>query len=92
MASSSCAIKSHILSEALYNKTKEDLGIKFKYLRSIIDDYKTDDEKYTQAFFEKNFYDIVLSMDKTDFAIDLIVSSEDWKIPKYIEEGLTWLK
>ena len=81
-----------VLSEILHNKTTDDLGIKFQHLRSVIDKYEIDEEKYTKDFFEKNFYEIVSNLNKTDFAIDLIISSENWKIPSYIKEGLLWLK
>lgn len=35
-------------------------------------------------------YEISNSIDKTDFAFDILML-EDWSIPKYIKEGLEWL-
>lgn len=38
----------------------------------------------------KDSYEISNSIDKTDFAFDILML-EDWSIPKYIKEGLEWL-
>jgi putative ATP-dependent endonuclease of the OLD family len=36
-------------------------------------------------------YEIVRNIDKTNFALDLLMYS-DWKVPQYIKEGLKWLE
>ena len=36
-------------------------------------------------------FDIVKNVKKTDFAFDLLTHQNDWRVPKYIKEGLIWL-
>lgn len=81
-----------LLSSALLNKNNDELGMKFQHLRFVIDELNVSEEKMTTKFFENYFYEIVEQLNKTDFAIDLITSSNCWNIPKYIKEGLLWLK
>ncbi len=40
---------------------------------------------------ENKSFNITKSIKKTDFAFDLLSKKDDWDIPLYIEEGLTWL-
>jgi len=38
-----------------------------------------------------NAFDYVDKLNKTDFALELIVNFDKWETPQYIEEGLKWL-
>jgi len=46
---------------------------------------------YSETKIIEHSYDIAMSIgSKTDFAFDILML-DGWKVPKYIEEGLTWL-
>lgn len=48
--------------------------------------------KIDQLFIINKAFDVVNELDKTGFALELIENLEEWDIPPYIEEGLTWLE
>jgi len=50
--------------------------------------------KLTLADIAQKLFDKVnsSSFGKTDFALALMMASPDWVVPKYIEEGLCWLR
>ncbi len=85
------------LEEAIINRNKDFFASKYKI---------EEDEKLVQDYFYLlKGKDIAKSLpyslapasgEKTDFTFDLMTFSEtetklEWKIPKYIEEGLVWL-
>ena len=45
----------------------------------------------TISCVKDNAYDLVRKIKKTDFALDIIASDDEWVIPKYIKDGLLWL-
>ena len=67
------------LSTIIRNKNNFDSNIKTK-LKGISEE----DELLS------NSYEISNSLDKTDFAFDILML-DDWNIPRYIKEGLKWL-
>jgi putative ATP-dependent endonuclease of OLD family len=58
---------------------------KFRLLLALEGDH---DKDYQQI------YDIVKSANfkKAEFALDIVFSEEDWKVPNYIKAGLVWLQ
>lgn len=85
------------LEEAIINRNKDFFATKYKI---------KEDEKLVQDYFYLlKGKDIAKSLpynlapssgEKTDFTFDLMTFSEtetklEWKVPKYIEEGLVWL-
>lgn len=76
-----------IIDNAHYIIEKKD---KLSSIKSKIKDYQNSNEIF------ENSYDIYSYIDKndkkSDFAFDLMyVSSADWKVPTYMQEGLLWL-
>jgi len=48
-------------------------------------------ENITSDLLNENIFEIVLKLNKTDFAFDLLML-DGWVVPQYIQEGLEWLK
>lgn len=51
---------------------------------------KKEKEEITVSILKDYAYEIVRNIDKTNFALDLLMYN-DWKVPQYIKEGLLWL-
>jgi hypothetical protein len=49
------------------------------------------DKKIDDLLVVANAFDYVDKLNKTDFALELIVNFDKWETPQYIEEGLKWL-
>lgn len=45
----------------------------------------------TEDILKDNAYEIVDNIEKTNFSLDLLLYKQ-WRIPKYIMEGLEWLE
>lgn len=65
-------------------------------INSLKEDYygnkiNTNIDSITSDDLKKYCFEIVLNLEKSDFALDLI-SFNDWNIPEYIVEGLKWLE
>jgi len=54
-------------------------------VKNKLSSYDTVDE------IKEDSYDIAKSINKTDFAFDLLTNQDDLNIPAYIKEGLVWL-
>lgn len=52
---------------------------------------KINKDEITGSILKDYAYEIVRNIDKTNFALDLLMYSE-WKVPQYIKEGLQWLE
>ena len=53
--------------------------------------FRCNGKYYKEAEIRRKSYDIAAKItSKSDFAFDILML-DDWKTPKYIEEGLKWL-
>ncbi len=67
-------------------KTLFDNQAKFVSLQRLISDCKDEHDLLNKS------YAIQQDIDKTDFAFELLINSDYWDNPLYIEEGLEWLQ
>lgn len=52
---------------------------------------KKEKNEINESILKDHAYEIVRNINKTNFALDLLMYN-DWKIPQYIKEGLLWLE